>query len=798
MKTTLLLFILSLASSTSLLAQVTITVNSSTVPVNAIQNLNYSGTYTASGGASPYTYTHGSGFPAGLTLSSAGVISGQPTAPSFYSIPFTVTARDKNGVTGSLTMTIYVAPSGAGMHNVKYPTGVGVINVTQYPYLADNSGVSDASGAIQQAISDVAVGTTSASYTSTRDTIIYLPAGTYRVDHPLVWGSCGAGTGVWTWAAYISLVGHNKNDTIIKLVDNASGYSSGVNPGISTAVTPTGCSSISIPSRAVIFTAPNSAFGSAANTNVGNSGATGNTGFRNHIMNLTIDTGSSNSAAIGIDYMGSNNCRLSDVNIISDDNNGDTGLSMQRQYQGPDYVKYVTIAGFGKGIVLGSGYANWLEHIVLNRQTTAGIYVASGDVATIRDLKSNTTASAVTNTSNGASITLLDSTLQGGSNANTAVNNTSGAPRVFIRNTTSSGYWALSNGTTSTCAGEWRTDAPINATTPASSCSLNLSVSETPVFSSDDYTSGSASITSLGFTVVANDPTNDYSTAISNAINSASAPPTIYFPFGTYYIANPITINTTHVQRLIFFGAKLSPSNSGFGISNTKVIDIQNIPTQGLWIQNALFVANFDAPTHQFFPSSTSGIPIILQEATATTPVTILNSESISYTSNSGAGTLYLESVNFGPFNFNHQTVYARHLNPELCANHVSATAGTVWILGLKTENRDNLSTCTLTSVPIGNVSSGANFEVLGASIYAGVVNDTTNAMFTLNSSSTSLSSLTTGAASGAEYHEWINETRNSNNGLVCANGYTTGVCSSAAHSYSKPTGSVIPLYIGH
>src|SRR5450755_4275513 len=210
MKTTLLLFILSLASSTSLLAQVTITVNSSTVPVNAIQNLNYSGTYTASGGASPYTYTHVSGFPAGLALSSAGVISGQPTAPSFYSIPFTVTARDKNGVTGSLTMTIYVAPSGAGMHNVKYPTGVGVINVTQYPYLADNSGVSDASGAIQQAISDVAVGTTSASYTSTRDTIIYLPAGTYRVDHPLVWGSCGAGTGVWTWAAYISLVGHNK------------------------------------------------------------------------------------------------------------------------------------------------------------------------------------------------------------------------------------------------------------------------------------------------------------------------------------------------------------------------------------------------------------------------------------------------------------------------------------------------------------------------------------------------------------------------------------------------------------
>src|SRR5207302_6445009 len=109
-------------------------------------------------------------------------------------------------------------------------------------------------------------------------------------------------------------------------------------------------SSFQIPSRAVIFTGPNSALGNAANTNAGNPGATGNTGFRNHIMNLTVDTGTGNSGAIGIDYMGSNNCRLSDVNIISDDGNGDTGLSMQRQYQGPDLIKYVTIAGFTKRI----------------------------------------------------------------------------------------------------------------------------------------------------------------------------------------------------------------------------------------------------------------------------------------------------------------------------------------------------------------------------------------------------------------------------------------------------------------
>ncbi len=561
----LLLLVLFLAFSTSLFATVTV---SSNMPVNGIQNLNYSGSYTASGGTAPYTFTISSGsLPPGLSLtttsSTTAAVTGHPTVTTFFSYAFTVKATDSSSghAFGTSATTIYVAPSTPGMHSVTYPSDSGVVDVTQPPYSADKTGQNDASGAIQQAISDIAAGTTSASYTSTRDKIIYFPAGTYLVKYPLVWGSCGSGTGVWTWASYISLVGHNKGDTIIKLGNNASGFTSGTNPGINPTVTPSGCASIAIPSRAVIFTGPNSALGSAANTNVGNPNATGNTGFRNHIMNLTIDTGTGNSAAIGIDYMGSNNCRLSDVNILSDDNSGDTGLSMQRQYQGPNFVKYVTIAGFGKGIALASGYANWMEHIVLNRQNTAGVYFGSGDVATIRDLKSNNSVPAITNTSNGASVTLLDSNLQGGSSSNTAVNNTAGSPRVFIRNTSETGYSALANGTTSYCATEWVTNAPINATSPASTCSLNLSINETPIFSSDDYTSGSVNITTLG--VTANDATHDQASAISSAIASSTAA-TVYFPFGTYYIGSPITINTTHVQRLIFFGAKLSPINSGF------------------------------------------------------------------------------------------------------------------------------------------------------------------------------------------------------------------------------------------
>jgi hypothetical protein len=758
---------------------------SSNMPVNAIQNLIYTGLYTASGGTGSYTFSVSSGLlPAGLSLNTAtGQVSGSPTFNDFKPYAFTVTVTDSGGATASQAMIIYLAPS-AGSNFIKYPSDSLVIDV-KAQYGAVGNGLHDDTNAIQSAISAVAAGGL-----PTADTIIYFPAGTYLVSGPLVWGSLSGTT--WNWASYITLAGHWKTDTIIKLADGTPGFRTGdANPLIP------GTSS-SLPSKAVFFTAPNNG------TQTGNPGATGNTGFRNHIMNLTIDVGTGNTAAIAIDYLGSNNCRLSDINIISDDGNGDTGLSMQRQWQGPDLIKNVTIAGFTKGIAMGSGYANWLEHIVLNRQTTAGIYFASGDVATIRDLKSNNSVPAVTNTSNGVSLSIIDSNLKGGTSGNYAVNNVASAPRVFIRNTSQSGYAGLaSGGTTQSCGGgswtEWTSNPALSAitTSPTSACSLNLAVNETPLLSSDDFTASSAvSILSLSPTIVVNDNTVDNSTLISSAINNTtSSATTIYFPYGTYYIGNPIQINipaTGNVKRLVFFGSKLSPRIATHGgFSGSQAIDIKKTLGAGLFLQNLLLVKNGAGAS---FPQ-----PSILQEATATAQVVILNSEDISYTSNSGAGTLYLESVNYGPFVFNGQTVYARHLNPELSQTHVTATGGSVWVLGLKTENRDTPTGSTQPAIPIANVSGTGNFEVLGASIYGANTYDTSAAMFTLSNSSVSVSSMTTGAASGLDYYEWISETRNGTSGIVCANGYTLSPCSSSVpHSYSRPSGSVIPLYIGH
>jgi hypothetical protein len=84
----------------------TITV-SPTSPANGFLNTAYSQTFSATGGTAAYTYAVTAGtLPAGLTLSTAGVLSGTPTTAGTSIV--TIRATDTYGCTGSASVTIII------------------------------------------------------------------------------------------------------------------------------------------------------------------------------------------------------------------------------------------------------------------------------------------------------------------------------------------------------------------------------------------------------------------------------------------------------------------------------------------------------------------------------------------------------------------------------------------------------------------------------------------------------------------------------------------------------------------
>ncbi len=81
-----------------------ITVTPLTLP-NGTVGTNYNQTITASGGAAPYTFSVSAGaLPNGLTLTTAGVLSGPPSVAGTFN--FTLKATDGNGCLGTRAYTL--------------------------------------------------------------------------------------------------------------------------------------------------------------------------------------------------------------------------------------------------------------------------------------------------------------------------------------------------------------------------------------------------------------------------------------------------------------------------------------------------------------------------------------------------------------------------------------------------------------------------------------------------------------------------------------------------------------------
>lgn len=496
----------------------------------------------------------------------------------------------------------------------------------------------------------------------------------------------------------------------------------------------------------------------------------GNEAFMNSITNLTVDTGTGNAGAIGIDYLANNQGSMEEVNVQG---SGVSGISMTRKYPGPCLLKGISVTGFTYGINISrSEYSVVFENIALLNQLSGGAGINNaGNTLVIRNMTSTNSVPAIRSTVTTSIVTVLDGTFSGGSPTASAIDTASGT-ELYARNIVSTGYQSAIRSKGVVISGsnqfEFRSNA-MERLFPSPDSSLYLPAQDTPVFH-DNNMANWANVVSYG--AGASDNVDD-SAAIQAAIDSGAT--TVYFPSvvnGRYAIANTILVRG-NVRKLVGFNTPLFTLNSGsvftdaanpnpvFRVNGTNDVVIEGIRTwQGassgpgtIWVEhsNAKNLA-----LRHFILGGGSKQP---------------------YVNTSGAGSFFIEDGCAGPWKFDYsQNVWARQLNPENSGLKVQNTGARLWILGLKTE------------VPgtVLETRSNGKTELLGGLIYPVNTVPAAEPAFINNESAQSLIYVETAYSSSSRHDIQVQETRDG----VTSNLYR-------ADLPTRGLGSFMPLYSG-
>lgn len=561
-----------------------------------------------------------------------------------------------NGVS-SVAIANPLTPSSSSQ-DIVLPSDAHVIDITKAPYNAVGDGTTDDTAAFQAALNSLA---------SWSGGEIYVPNGTYLVSNTLQYQDP---------FVRVIIQGESENGTVIKLKDSASGFSDPSN------------------AKPVITAFPD------PNDSTGNS-------FANGIYNLTVDVGSNNPGAIGIQFMENNQGGIRDVRIKSSDprGTGSIGLDLTHDWVGPGMYKNIEIDGFDTGIKdANREYSQVFENVTLNNQNVVGVY-NTGNILTFNNLTSYNKVPVIesgTDATNGDSswglITIINSNLYNGSHGNVAIDNAQG--QIFARNVHTTGYQAaLENGSTivpGSDISEYNSMGTHSAF-PSPSTSLNLPIEPTPNITYDAPDKW-VSVTKFGA-----DPTGnqDSTAAIQAAIDSGAS--TIYFPHGNYLLDNTVHVRgnvklITGLDSSLLAGQPLSGSGRPMfqfdqGIADTVAIERMFIN----WSNLVKFT----------FVEDNTPQTLVMRNID-------VGPQSQAYVNTPGAGKLFVEDVCGSGWTINNQQAWMRQVNPEQEDPHILNNGGHLWILGIKTEGQGTII----------DTENGGKTEVLGGLIYPAYVTD--------------------------------------------------------------------------
>lgn len=411
----------------------------------------------------------------------------------------------------------------------------------------------------------------------------------------------------------------------------------------------------------------------------------------NYLFDLSINTGSGNPAALGLDFHCNNHGCVENVKITSGDGVGLVGLDLRRPWPGPCLIKNVRIQGFDTGIATGHReYSLVFSGIHLSGQRDVAIH-NGGNVLSLENVVSENAVPAVRNRGGGL-VVLINSKLRGGNKGTTAI--TSDNASVYLRNIDIEGYGVALHETrtkkeqpaesihkdSARHIDEHFTGPFDHAFPTENRGSLKLPIKQTPAIPKPAVSSW-VNVNRFADRVT----DGDWAPAIQAAIDEGAE--LLYFPAGGRFPIKSDVVIRGNVTTLLGGSPKMTLGGSGKDAGKGPVVILDSNQSA---VQFEMLT-----PTRVVHRSQTS---LVLRHCGAGEVV-----------GKPGCGDLFIEDAG-GKWRFNeHQRVWGRQLNPETKGlPEIINRGGQLWVLGLKTE---------YLSTKIEN-RAGARTEILGGLMY--------------------------------------------------------------------------------
>ena len=540
--------------------------------------------------------------------------------------------------------------------NIVFPQNSGIINVVSSG--VDNTGRTDVTAKLSQILTG-----------NQKNVIIYFPNGTYRVSGRVR----GPHDPSFTPSAAIHgplIMGQSRTGTVIRLAD-------GTWPIDTLDFPKLGNYPHLIDDQVVLHT-----------------GDCGNTTFQRQVRNLTVNIGKNNDGATGVVFIASNSGCMADVDIISEDGKGCIGLSMSGSENGPVAVHNVHVKGFKRGVYCAVPDVLSMSQMVIEGASEYGL--VNVGVTALDSIKTTLRAPAVLNIL-GGSLCLLNGYFDGGASDTAAVFNYG---KLFARNLHSTGYkralkckdWgnAQREPPMGNLVLEYVSRDPQGLfNNPGVSMNLPVKYPAYPAWE-QDMTKWTNPVT---YKTSSNTWTDAFKSALSQAGKTSMVIPWNAYPY--YSITDTLRIGGT-ISRVVGTTGNIENGQGAIivGDGSTPVVILQSIAV------------------------NSATVPVIIR----TSRLVILESV-YGHIIVEGTGDVFINDL-MGDVTIKNPAahVWARKLNAEWGSTGtiMNAQAGTLWILGFKSENEQMKINCTAQGIV--ELFSFLNYDVgAGRSWPAGV-----------------------------------------------------------------------------